>query len=281
MSEVIQGTLIACGGMVCVMVLTEYTSPKYRGFFLTFKSATFGWGMLVANTMGTFLHWKSIPLLGCALSIYAFLTCLLWPESPYWLASKQQYNECSKSHYWLKGNNEESIKELNSLIKQQKDLNDMKIGITRNKFKKVLDALTSKQFCKPFGYTMLMLLLYYFCGKMACNVYALQLIKNVTKSEPTAYTGMLIIDAVTVLSMYLTSAIVKFYKRKTLFITTSLIGISFLMCFINLSVSVEIRIFCSEQLYIFSFVNVVYGCNKFRANYYNSIDHCRIVSVEI
>ncbi|CAH3995984.1 unnamed protein product [Pieris brassicae] len=196
-SEILQGTLIASDGMICVMVLTEYTSPKYRGFFLTFKSATFGWGMLVANTMGTFLHWKSIPLLGFILSVYAFLSCLVWPESPYWLASRQNYEACAKSHCWLKGTDEESMKEISSLIMQHKDLSHAKIE-SQNKLKKIQIAIASKAFYKPFGYTMLMLLLYYFSGKMSCNVYALQLIKNVTNSESTAYTGMLVVDALTV-----------------------------------------------------------------------------------
>ncbi|XP_047518078.1 facilitated trehalose transporter Tret1-like [Pieris napi] len=229
-SEVLQGTLIASDGMICVMVLTEYTSPKYRGFFLTFKSATFGWGMLVANTMGTFLHWKSIPVLGFILSVYAFISCLFWPESPYWLASRQNYDACAKSHCWLKGTDEESMKEINSLIMQHKDLSRAKIESSQNILKKIQIAITAKAFYKPFGYTMLMLLLYYFSGKMSCNVYALQLIKNVTNSESAAYTGMLVIDALTVFSMYFTSAIVKFYKRKMLFITTSLFGILFLLC---------------------------------------------------
>ncbi|CAK1541254.1 unnamed protein product [Leptosia nina] len=227
--EIIQGTLIACDGMICVMVLTEYTSPRYRGFFLTFKSATFGWGMLVANTMGTFLHWKSITVLGLTCASYAFLTCLFWPESPYWLASKEKYDECTKSHRWLKGNQEESINELNSLLKTHKEYSLIKQEKSQNRTKKTLTALFSKTFYKPFGCTMLMLFLYYFSGKMACNVYALQLIKGVTKSDSTAYTGMLVIDAVTVFSMYFTSIVVRFYKRKMLFITTSLIGIMFLL----------------------------------------------------
>ncbi|CAG4964396.1 unnamed protein product [Colias eurytheme] len=198
--ECILGALLACDFIICGMVLTEYTSSKYRGFFLTFKSATFAWGILVANLIGIFIDWRPIALLACICSAYSFIVGLTWPESPYWLISNKDYNACSESHYWLKGKNEESKRELKELIKAHQELIEVKIERTRqHPIVKLIKNLISKTFYRPFTYSILMASLYYFSGKMACNVYAIQIIKSVIDNDSVANTGTLIVDAVCVI----------------------------------------------------------------------------------
>ncbi|XP_045487976.1 facilitated trehalose transporter Tret1-like [Pieris rapae] len=204
--EVVIGALIASDCVVCIRVLTEYISPQYRGSFLVIKSASFAWGMLIANLMGTFLRWKSIPLLGCALAVYAFVSALFWPDSPYWLASKQKYTACTDSHNWLKGQSIESVRELESLIAAHDNFVQSKTG-NRKHVRQLIETCYSKALYKAFGYAILLLCLHQFSGKIACNVYALQIIKTVTNSESTTYIGMLENKYIflTLLSLYMIS----------------------------------------------------------------------------
>ncbi|XP_072949868.1 facilitated trehalose transporter Tret1-like [Epargyreus clarus] len=226
-SEVIHGPLTACHITISIMVLTEFTSPRYRGVFLTLKSASFLWGIWIANTIGTFCHWKNIGILGFACSIYSSLTALFWPESPYWLAFKTRFEDCANAHRWLKGLSMESNRELEDLIKSRKDFKTSS-NAPGNPLRKILEALMSKTFYKPIALSFLVISLYNLSGKIACAMYALDIIKRISKTESTAYTGMLIMDGITVLGMYVGCGLSKMLKRRTLLLISATIGVAFL-----------------------------------------------------
>lgn len=229
-SEVMQGLFSASLILLSVMVLTEYTSPRYRGVFLTLKLATMYWGVWVSNAIGTFFHWRKVGLLGIICSGYILLTLFVWPESPYWLASKGRYKECARAHRWLKGCDEESEKELDNLIKTQKEYlrNNSTPLTTCERIKDTISFIKSKEFYKPTVLALLTACLAIASGKLIYTVYALDIIKKITKEKRTAYLGMLILDGVTVLSMYFGCAISNYFKRKSFLLVTSSIGILFL-----------------------------------------------------
>lgn len=201
-----------------IFILTEYTSPRYRGIFLTIKSASMFWGIWTANFIGTFFHWRNISILGILCSVYALLTTFLWPESPYWLAKKQRYAECTKSQRWLKGSNEDSERELDKLL-------NTKISGKKFNLVQFYKSFMSNKLYKYVFITSIVMLLYNFSGKLVCSIYAIDIIKNMTSSESTAYTGMLILDGVTVISMYVGCVISKFVKRRTQLIVSSSIAV--------------------------------------------------------
>ncbi|CAH0674015.1 unnamed protein product [Spodoptera exigua] len=62
-SEIMQGMLIGSNMTLLIVVVTEYTSPRYRGIFMTVKSTIFFWGVWIANATGTFSHWKNIAII--------------------------------------------------------------------------------------------------------------------------------------------------------------------------------------------------------------------------
>ncbi|XP_075976485.1 facilitated trehalose transporter Tret1-like [Anticarsia gemmatalis] len=230
-SEIMQGLFSASQIVVSIVILTEYTSPKYRGIFLTIKTATFYWGIWASNAIGTFLHWKMIPLFGIVCASYTFLTVILWPESPYWLASNGKFKECAASHRWLKGFDEESEKELEILIKSQKEYIASYEGIKISLKERIIDffrTVKSRAFYKPTLISLATGFLGVFSGKLICALYALDILKKITSSESTAYTGMLILDGITVSSMYIGCALSKYLKRRTLLLVASSIGVVFL-----------------------------------------------------
>lgn len=223
-AEIMQGYFHACLMTVAIPIVSEYTSPKYRGVFLTIKSASVFWGIWIANTIGTFFHWKYIAAIGIMCCCHNF-TSFLWPESPYWLASRGRFEDCVISYRWLHGSTEESERELTELIKNQS-----KYLKSQNKASKSFNFVqyTKKEFYKPLLLMMVALTQYHFSGKLVCSIYILEILKKITQSESTAYTGMLILDGVTLLGMYTGCILSKFLRRRTLYLGSSALGVIFL-----------------------------------------------------
>lgn len=219
-----QGINHASNVTLSIIIVSEYTAPKYRGTFLAIKSASIFWGIWVANAIGTFFHWKYIPLLGIVLSLYT-LTVFLWPESPQWLATQERFDECRISHRWLRGAHVEAERELEKLIESQTGLKENR---KRNFLSKTVKTVTSKAFYKPIFLSGVMMMQYQFSGKIVCMVYAIDIIKKITQNESTAYIGMLILDGVTVTGMYLGCILARILNRRTLLFVSSGIGITFL-----------------------------------------------------
>ncbi|XP_045768429.1 facilitated trehalose transporter Tret1-like isoform X2 [Maniola jurtina] len=230
-SGCLQGIIFAVLFSISIMVLTEYTSPKHRGILITFKAATFYWGVWISNAIGTFFHWKNISILIFICCIYN-ITALFWPESPVWLASKGRFDECAKCHRWLKGEDKDSEDELKQLISSQQDNLKRKKEYHRDKQKSSINrmyhTIKSKRFYKPLMYSIVAMCLYHFSGKMACTGYVLHIIQTISVNESTAYAGMLVLDGITVLGMYVGVFLTKFLNRRTLLLGSSVIGITFL-----------------------------------------------------
>ncbi|KOB78419.1 Sugar transporter, partial [Operophtera brumata] len=240
-SNIFQGVISAAFLTTSVVILTEFTSTKYRGIFLTLKSATFFWGILTANTIGTFSNWHNIAIVGFVCSVYSLLTVTIWPESPYWLAGKGKFVECSKSHTWLKGSDAETLRELENIVKYYQSERFFK----QNNIQSVIKTFFSKASLKPILLSSLLTCLYVFSGKLIFTVYAIDVLKKITKDNWTAYKGMLILDSVTVLSMYLGCFLSKKLKRRTMLLLFSSLGATFLfilsgyLYLIKLSIVVE------------------------------------------
>lgn len=230
-SEILQGMLLASNMTLLIVIVTEYSSPRYRGVFTTIESSIFFYGVWVANAVGTWFHWKNIGIIAFVGCGYCFSACY-WPESPSWLALKGRFDECAASHHWLKGYDAESEKELESLINSQREyLNfcEKRNAISfKDKLRGVVETLTTKGFYQPLLLGVAVMSLYHFSGKLVCTMYAVELIRQITHSEYTAYMGMLILEGFTILGMQVGCVLSKYLKRRTLLLLFSAIGIVFL-----------------------------------------------------
>lgn len=258
-SEIMQGMLVGSNMTLLIVIVTEYTSPRYRGIFMTVKSTIFFWGVWISNATGTFSHWKNIAILAFACSVLS-LTAFLWPESPSWLAMNGCFEECAVSHRWLKGYGKDAENELENLIQSQKEYlaRSQQREATRSRLKHILETITTKAFYKPLLLSMTVMSLYNFSGKFVCSMYSIELIKKITNSESTAYTGMLILEAVTIFSMQIGCVLSKYLNRRTLLLSSSSIGIMFLflislyLYLIRLSVIAENKVISLLLLTLFS-----------------------------
>ncbi|KAL0881576.1 hypothetical protein ABMA27_001407 [Loxostege sticticalis] len=229
-SQMILGLTAAAQTSVFLLTLTEYSSPKYRGVFLTLKSASVYWGMWVANAIGIFTHYKYIGLVGIFTSTYSLIISFIIPESPYWLAYRGRYDECAVAHRWLKGVNEDAEEELNVLIKSQKEpvKNFDSVQSLRKYLKSCFIAIKQPDIFRPLLLCFLITALYIFLGKLVCAVYSIEMMKKLSRNQSTVYIGVLILDGFTVLGMYVACGLSKIFKRRTLLLSTSITGTIFL-----------------------------------------------------
>ncbi|XP_013192370.1 facilitated trehalose transporter Tret1-2 homolog [Amyelois transitella] len=230
-AEIILGVLIAVNLTQSMIIITEYSSPKYRGIFLTIKSATFYWGFFVANVIGTFSHWRNILIVALICLAYNF-TSYFWPHSPHWLASQGRFEECATAHRLLKGTSAESEKELEEIIMSQKKyMRNCSTHTSRQycgRIKTSIKALWYKSVYKPIFLSLTLLTMYILSGKLVCNVYALQILKKITKDTTAAYRGMLILDGVSIIGMYIGCYLSKLLKRRVMLFTLASISAFFL-----------------------------------------------------
>lgn len=221
-TEILIGVHHATTTTTSIIVLTEYVSPEYRGFFFAIKSASIFWGIWVANTIGTFAHWSNIPKFGLVCTLYT-LTVFLWPESPYWLASKNRFVEARKSHRWLKGVGKKSELELEKIISSFADKTE---EISPASYS--LKFVRTKGFYMPLFLSLVAISQYHFSGKFVITVYALDIMKKIVQNEGDAYKSMLILDGITVLSTYFGCYLTKILKRRTILLSASGTAITFL-----------------------------------------------------
>ncbi|KAL0832403.1 hypothetical protein ABMA28_001828 [Loxostege sticticalis] len=229
-SQLLLGLTLATQSSLSLMVITEYSSPQYRGVFLVLKSASTLWGMWCANAIGTFFHYKYIGLLGVMCSIYNIISICFIPESPYWLAFKGRYDECRATHRWLKGVDEKSEKELIGIIEAQNLLkkSEHKKHSIKSYLRKYITMVFQPGFYKPVFLCTVVMLMYCCTGKLVFGVYALETMKKIMKDQSTAYIAMLTLDGFSVLGTYLCCILSKFVKRKTILLFAFTIAVMFL-----------------------------------------------------
>ncbi|KAL0881574.1 hypothetical protein ABMA27_001405 [Loxostege sticticalis] len=237
-SNMIFGLISAAQVSVFLLTLTEYSSPKYRGVFLTLKSASVFWGMWVANAIGIFTHYKYIGLVGIFFSTYSLIIAFIIPKSPYWLAYRERYDECAVAHRWLKGVNEDAEEELDVLIKSQKELvkNFDSVQYLRKYIKSCFIAIKQPDIFRPLLLCFLLTALYNFLGKLVCAVYSIEMMKKLSRNQSTVYIGVLILDGFTVLGMYVGCGLSKIFKRRTLLLSTSITVIVAMLVVYSLAV---------------------------------------------
>ncbi|XP_028161281.1 facilitated trehalose transporter Tret1-like [Ostrinia furnacalis] len=229
-SQMLYGNVTGAAFTVFPLIFTEYSSTKYRGIFLTLKCATFFWGIWTANVIGIFSHFKYIGLVGIIISLSCFISSYFLPESPYWLAFNSKFDECIITHRLLKGEDENAEKELSDLIfKLKKRIQDKKPKIFVQKyFFNYVKIIRQPGFYKPIAISSLVFLIYHLSGKLACAVYAIELMKKLTGGEASAHVGVLLLYGASVLGMYAGSAASRVLPRRTMLFATSTVGVGFL-----------------------------------------------------
>ncbi|KAJ8916731.1 hypothetical protein NQ315_013935 [Exocentrus adspersus] len=145
-------------------------------------------GILSQFLFGTFLPWRRVVLINCAVPIISFISLIFVPESPVWLISKKRYDEARKSIAWLRGwvpieSVDVEFQELCNHRRQEEtrqsespatDKNEIVSTKNTNKFRSI-KLLTTKQFLWPYFVVCLAFFLGHFNGNTTLQIYAIKI----------------------------------------------------------------------------------------------------------
>ncbi|KAJ8707539.1 hypothetical protein PYW08_010791 [Mythimna loreyi] len=213
------------------IVMGEYTSPKYRGVFLYLKNASVCMGAMFMHIISRFLHWRTISLVSMTPLLLALGIVYTWPESPAWLLSKKKYHKSENAFYWLRGNCDDSRREITETIKAQKErMIKPKIKLTYSEelsyfFKK----FTQKDFVKPAIVMVLATLVLEMSGRHIFPAYLLYIMAEITGETSQSFYYTLGSDVIITASALFASALVKMMNRRTLLFTTGFASFGVLM----------------------------------------------------
>ncbi|XP_028028992.1 facilitated trehalose transporter Tret1-2 homolog [Bombyx mandarina] len=213
------------------IVIGEYSSPKYRGMFLTLKTASVCLGGMFVHILGHFYDWRTIAMQAMTPYIISLAIIWTWPESPAWLASKQNYEKCEKNFYYLRGNAAEAQRELEDMLQSQmsRASQTTKQLSLRQKLIEFFKKFTKKNFLGPMFILLSSTVLLEASGRHIFPAYALQIISEITGSKSQSYYYTLCIDAIITVSAVCSSILVNVMRRRTLLLSTGLAACSVLM----------------------------------------------------
>lgn len=222
------------GGAVAIssIIVSEYCAPRYRAAFLMSETVMLSMGILISHLCGVFTYLNLIPSFGILTASYSILITYLSPESPYWLITQNHLIKCTEVFYWLRGENEESKKEINHLLKtykakiQENALRPIINMSLRNKIVSYLQNLMKTDFLKPLSIMILLFSFVGFGGESLAINFSFRDIFNLTNGK---YIGTIILDVITLVCSLTACVLVQLVKRKTLFLFTGSVSILFLM----------------------------------------------------
>ncbi|CAH2099310.1 unnamed protein product [Euphydryas editha] len=237
-SRFLQGFGMGIQAAAAPISIAEYSAPKHRGAFLATIAFSFSTGMLVAHVFGTLLYWRSAAVACGSCYIISLILISLSPETPPYLSTKGKFKECRKSFRWLRGRNDDSEKELEILLNNQKQ----KIVSNRkvSKWKMYLETIMKPEFYKPTVIMMFMFVLFQMSGMTVVPSYTVPMMAEVTGGTLEPYASMLIVDFVRFVTAVLACIVVNKLNRRT-------------VLFFGISISVISLFFTSLLLYLRDF----------------------------
>lgn len=233
-ARIIQGLTI-CGVYVTPIMISEYSHPKRRGYFITLKKCSVGIGSLMCHTMAFCWTWKQIAVFAILPNVAATIVTCMWPESPAFLALNGRYDDCDRSHTWLHGDSPQHKKELEDLIAIQMERREK---AKDKNLKTVIRNMLKKDFLKPFLIASLLTLIIDACGRYYMLAYVVQILIEITGDKSIAQYCTMGADLLTITALLMSCYVIRLFKRRTLLFVSGVASV-FLMLLISLLTVLE------------------------------------------
>ncbi|XP_026465694.1 facilitated trehalose transporter Tret1-2 homolog [Ctenocephalides felis] len=210
------GLCVGLLGPPCSVYIGETSGPRYRGFLLAAVSLAIALGILLAHIMGTFLHWRLTAAICSAFPFVCYLMMSIAPESPSWLVSHGYPLQAERSFRWLRGCDDESLLELQTLLQTHS------VKSNTNKWQHAKKA----SFLKPLIIICIFFLTCQFSGVNAVAFYSVTIIRDALGPSINEYLAMGIVDVVRVVMSVVACILLRRFGRRPLAVISG-IGTSF------------------------------------------------------
>nr|XP_026491078.1 facilitated trehalose transporter Tret1-like isoform X1 [Vanessa tameamea] len=189
----------------------EISSPAYRGLFLAGLSLSIASGVFMSHLFGTFLHWShasllcgAFPLLGCIILYFA-------PESPAWLASKNEIDRCVQSFQWYRGTSPEMKSELEKMIADQTKRREEK-----SKLATLTENIKKPEFWKPLCIMIVFFIITQLSGINVICAYTTDIMEVLIGNSSHTYAAMLATDILRVIALVIACVLLRKIGRRPL-----------------------------------------------------------------
>lgn len=229
----------------------EISSPAYRGLFLAGLSLSIASGVFMSHLFGTFLHWShasllcgAFPLLGCIILYFA-------PESPAWLASKNEIERCVQSFQWYRGTSPVMKLELEKMIADQTNSKKREV---KSKMQTLTDNIKKPEFWKPLCIMIVFFIVTQLSGINVVCAYTTEIVEELMRNKKHTYSIMLATDILRVISLVTACILLRKLGRRPLAIfsgvttTVSLITLAGYLFLVQLRIIHHISPFISLSL---------------------------------
>lgn len=227
-ARTLEGITAGSTSILGAIVIGEYSDPVHRGMFLNLKTAALYMGSGISHILGNYFHWRTVALMTLIPYVFNFGIVWMWPESPSWLAAKDRFEKSKKTFYYLRGKTEQSRKELNEMLKAQRERTKFEeISFSQNVmifFRKC----TRKDFVMPVLIYIFAAILLETSGRHIFPAYAVQIISDISGSEASVY-YTLCMDILITASAFFSSILIKMFKRRTLLFITGAAAFAVIM----------------------------------------------------
>ncbi|XP_053618999.1 facilitated trehalose transporter Tret1-like [Plodia interpunctella] len=232
-ARVLQGIAMGMLGPLGSIIIAEMTDPRNRGAFLTCVSLSLTIGVLFSHALGTILSWQYCALICSFLTFTSLIMIIYAPESPSWLISKGRYQEASDIFFWLRGQNDLQVDELESMVKAQKMIRKSSVaGQTltfgarvKRGFRYFFTTCRKPGFYKPIIIMLFMYIMFQFAGINVISSYAIDIIKDVVGPEANAKVIMVALDIERLICNIMAVFLMKYFARRTVLFSSGSICI--------------------------------------------------------
>lgn len=108
----------------CTVYVAEISSPKNRGFMLSFILIFFGVGIVTCNLLSYYFGWRLSAFSSCLMVVVFFVASVFLPESPTWLINKGRKEKAISILRWLRDTEEQTKCEIQDLESRRSSDND-------------------------------------------------------------------------------------------------------------------------------------------------------------
>ncbi|PNF39483.1 hypothetical protein B7P43_G11053 [Cryptotermes secundus] len=209
------GLCVGMIGPVSPVFIAETSGPAYRGVLLATVSLAVATGILLANLLGTFLHWQLAAAISAIFPLVCYVGVFWVPESPAWLAARGRRAGATAAFHWYRGYSPDGSKELRDLLNKHATVR------AKYTWAELWVEIRKMSFLKPFVVMVVFFSVMQFSGVNAVAFYTVTILNGVG-SGLDAFLATNIIGLIRVLMSVVACILARRFGRRLLAISSSL-----------------------------------------------------------
>ncbi|XP_072946019.1 trehalose transporter 1-like protein [Epargyreus clarus] len=232
--RLLQGLSIGMTSILAPIIIGEYTSPKYRGAFLSTIALSYSLGVLVLHCLSVFFTWKHVCLIFTVTTLLDCAIIVCSPETPSFLAARGRYEDCRKVFHWLRYPEEEI--ELEKMIKANMrktvlntNMTNM-LGKLQVKLIYFMEMVKKREFYKPVILMFHLHIINEWSGSNLIEAYTVDILSIVIGKNVNIALVMISTDIFKLITNFIGIIIIRRLRRRVMLLgTISLNLVSFIL----------------------------------------------------